>query len=41
VAEIKDREMNPDSEYDSENTVKGQIIDAYPTAIVTNATIQP
>jgi hypothetical protein len=41
VAEIKDKELNPDSESDSENTGKGQIIDADPTAIVTTATIQP
>jgi hypothetical protein len=32
--EIKDKEPNPDSEYDSENNGKGQIIDADPTAIV-------
>jgi hypothetical protein len=41
VAEIKDKEMNPDSESDSENTGKRQIIDADPTAIVATATIQP
>jgi hypothetical protein len=41
VDEIKDKELNPDSESDSENTGKGQIIDADPTAIVTTATIQP
>ena len=41
VAEIKDKEPNPDSESDSENTGKGQIVDADPTAIVTTATIQP
>jgi hypothetical protein len=34
VAEIKDKEPNPDSESDSENNGKGQIIDADPTAIV-------
>jgi hypothetical protein len=39
--EIKDKEPNPDSESDSENTGKGQIIDADPTAIVMTATIQP
>jgi hypothetical protein len=32
---------NPDSESDSENTGKRQIIDADPTAIVATATIQP
>jgi hypothetical protein len=41
VAEIKDKEPNPDSESDSENTGKRQIIDADPTAIVATATIQP
>jgi hypothetical protein len=41
VAEIKDKEPNPDSESDSENNGKGQIIDADPTAIVATATIQP
>jgi hypothetical protein len=41
VAEIKDKEPNPDSESDSESTGKRQIIDADPTAIVTTATIQP
>jgi hypothetical protein len=41
VAEIKDKELNPDSEYDSKNTGKRQIINADPTAIVMTATIQP
>ena len=41
MAEIKDKEPNPDSESDSENTGKRQIIDADPTAIVSIATIQP
>jgi hypothetical protein len=41
VAEIKDKEPNPDSESDSENTGKRQIIDADPTAIVATAAIQP
>jgi hypothetical protein len=41
VAEIKDKEPNPDSESDYENTGKGQIIDADPTAIVATTTIQP
>jgi hypothetical protein len=41
VAEIKDKELNPDSKSDSENTGKRQIIDANPTAIVVTATIQP
>jgi hypothetical protein len=41
VAEIKDKDLNPDSESDSENTGKRQIIDTDPTAIVVTATIQP
>jgi hypothetical protein len=41
VAEIKDKETNPDSESDSENTGKRQIIDIDPTAIVATTTIQP
>jgi hypothetical protein len=41
VAEIKDKEPNPNLESDSENNGKRQIIDADPTAIVTTATIQP
>jgi hypothetical protein len=41
VAEIKDKESNPDSESNSENTGKGQIIEADPTSIVVTATIQP
>jgi hypothetical protein len=41
VAEIKDKELNHDSESDSENTGKGQIIDAEPTAIVATTIIQP
>jgi hypothetical protein len=41
VVKIKYKELNPDSESDSENTSKGKIIDADPTVIVTTATIQP
>jgi hypothetical protein len=41
VAEIKDKELNPDSESDSENTGKRQIIDVDPTAIVATIAIQP
>jgi hypothetical protein len=41
LAEIKDKELNPDSESDSKNTSKGHIIDADPTTIVTTTTIQP
>jgi hypothetical protein len=41
VAKIKDKEPNLDSESDSENTGKGQIIDADPTAIVATKAIQP
>jgi hypothetical protein len=40
VAEIKDKEPNPDSESDSENTNRRKIIDAYPATIVATATIQ-
>jgi hypothetical protein len=41
VVEIKDKEPNPDSESDSENTGRRKIIDADPTAIILTATIQP
>jgi hypothetical protein len=41
VAEIKDKEMNPDSESDSENTGRRPIIDIDPTSIFMTATIQP
>jgi hypothetical protein len=41
VADIKDKEPNPNSESDSENTGKGHIIGTDPTAIVATATIQP
>jgi hypothetical protein len=41
VAEIKEKEPNPDSEFDYENNGKRQIINAYPIAIVATATIQP
>jgi hypothetical protein len=41
VVKIKEKEPNPDSKSDYENTGKGQIIDADPTAIVATATIQP
>jgi hypothetical protein len=41
VAEIKDKESNHDSESDSENTGKRQIIDVDPTAIFATTTIQP
>jgi hypothetical protein len=41
VVEINDKEPNPDSESDSVNTSKKQVIDANPTTIVTTARIQP
>jgi hypothetical protein len=41
VVEIKDKEPNPDSESDYENTGKRQIIDTDPTTIVVTTTIQP
>jgi hypothetical protein len=34
VAEIKEKELNPDSKSDSENNGRRQIIDADPTATV-------
>jgi hypothetical protein len=41
VVEIKEKDLNPDSESDSENNGRRQIIDADPTAIVATTTIQP
>jgi hypothetical protein len=41
VVEIKEKDSNPDSESDSENNGRRQIIDADPTATVATATIQP
>jgi hypothetical protein len=41
LAEIKDKQPNPDTESDSKNNGKRQIIDADPTAILATATIQP
>ena len=41
VIEIKDKELNLDSDYDPENNEKRQIIDADPTSIVATAIIQP
>jgi hypothetical protein len=40
LAEIKDKEMNPDSESNSEINGRRHIIDANPTATVTATTIQ-
>ena len=40
MAEVKDKESNPDSEYDPENIANRQIIDADPTATVVTTTIQ-
>jgi hypothetical protein len=39
VVEIKDKEPNPNSESDSENIDRRQIIDADPTVIVATPTI--
>jgi hypothetical protein len=39
--EIKEKYMNPDSEFDLENNGRRQIIDADPTIVVATATIQP
>ena len=41
MAKIKDKDPNPDSEYNSENTRQWEIIDATPIAIVATTTIQP
>jgi hypothetical protein len=41
VVEIKDKEPNPDAEFDYENTDKRQIIDAELTTIGMTTTIQP
>jgi hypothetical protein len=41
VAEIKYKDPNPDSESDSKNIGKRQIIDADPTVIFAITTIQP
>ena len=41
MAEIKEKDPNPDSESDFENIGKRQIIDTHPTGIVMTATIQP
>jgi hypothetical protein len=40
VAEVKDTEPNPDSEFDRENIENRQIIDADPTSTVVTTTIQ-
>jgi hypothetical protein len=40
-AEIKDKESNPDSEFDSKNTGKRQIINVDPIVIVMTVAIQP
>jgi hypothetical protein len=40
VVEIKDKELDPDSKSDYENTGKRQIIDADPTVIVATTKIQ-
>jgi hypothetical protein len=41
VVEIKENDLNPDSESNSENNGRRQIMDANPTAIVSTTTIQP
>jgi hypothetical protein len=40
VAEIKEKESKPDSEYDSENNGRRQIIETDPTSTVVIAMIQ-
>jgi hypothetical protein len=41
VVEIKEKELNPYSESDSENSDRRHIIDVDPTAIFATTTIQP
>jgi hypothetical protein len=41
VVKVKDKESNPDSEFDLENIENIRIIDTGPTAIVATAIIQP
>jgi hypothetical protein len=41
VAKIKEKDSNHDSESNSENTGRRQIINVYPTTIVITASIQP
>jgi hypothetical protein len=41
VVKVKDTESNPDSESDPENIQNIQIIDAYPTSIITTTKIEP
>jgi hypothetical protein len=41
VDEIKENEMNPDSESDSKNNGRREIIDTNPTVTVSTAIIQP
>jgi hypothetical protein len=41
VVEIKDKDPNHNSEFDSENTDRRQIIDVDPTTIIATSTIQP
>jgi hypothetical protein len=40
VAEIKDKELNPDSESDSKNTGRRQIIGVDPTSTISTTKIQ-
>jgi hypothetical protein len=41
VVELKEKELNPDSDSDSKNNKRKQIIDAEPTATIVTTTIQP
>jgi hypothetical protein len=41
VAEIKDKDPNPDLESDSKNNSRRQIINTYPTTTFATATIEP
>jgi hypothetical protein len=40
VDEVKDKDLNPESEFDLENIENRQIINADPTATITTTTIQ-
>jgi hypothetical protein len=41
VVEIKDKDLNPNSNFDYENNKRRHIIDEKPIAIVATTTIQP
>jgi hypothetical protein len=41
VAELKEKDLNPDSEFDLENNKRKQIIYVEPISTITTTTIQP